>query len=398
MGADLASFNAILKEDYLPPIIDMLNNKILLWNRLKRNSEFISGKEAVIPLKIGRNRGMGSRAEGGTLPTAGKQRHANARYGMKYHYGRIKITGPVIAAARDDDGAFGRAMDIEVDGLIKDFSREMNTQFNGDGTGRLATIVTATSSTAWIMDSVINLEVDDEIDCYTHANPGTYRGTAKILTVDPATKGITLDTAIAGGIATDAIYRKGNRDTDSFNVSSGLYDIIDDANPLAGNLGGINRTTTPYWRANVTDAASAPLSMEMIEEMLDKIDINGDGEVSAFYTNHYQARKLGAQLIPDRRFVSEGQVMKLDGGRKVTTYDDLPIFKDRHAPAGKFACVDESTIEFQQMSEIEWMDLDGAILQRVPNEDAYEGTLFLYGNLVGKDMANNGMIENLEEA
>jgi len=123
---DVSTYDSILKEDYLPPIRELLNDDKVLAEYIMDGDEWISGKHAYIPLHTGRNEGVGARAEDGTLPTALSQGYDNATYTSKYVYGRLRITGPVEAASRDTDGAFEKALDREVSGLMRDLKHEMN--------------------------------------------------------------------------------------------------------------------------------------------------------------------------------------------------------------------------------------------------------------------------------
>ena len=71
MGSTLSTFDAILKTQYLGPIREQLNSSSVLYSRLEKNEDSVVGKNFTIPLHYGRNEGVGARAEGGTLPSAG---------------------------------------------------------------------------------------------------------------------------------------------------------------------------------------------------------------------------------------------------------------------------------------------------------------------------------------
>jgi hypothetical protein len=50
------------------------------------------------------------------------------------------------------------------------------------------------------------------------------------------------------------------------------------------------------------------------------------------------------------------------------------------------------------MSDWEFMEEDGAVLNRVPNTDAYEGTLFLYAELATDGRNAHAKIGSLAES
>ena len=70
-----ADFDSILKDFYLGPVQDTLNNKTVLLNRLSGDSEYVSGRNIIIPMRIGRNEGRGAAGKGGKLPNPGQQEY-----------------------------------------------------------------------------------------------------------------------------------------------------------------------------------------------------------------------------------------------------------------------------------------------------------------------------------
>ena len=73
MALNLSAAAGVLKDDYQPAVREQLNNAHMLLNQIERNSKDTEGTAAVLSLHVSRNSGVGARAEGGTLPTAGHQ-------------------------------------------------------------------------------------------------------------------------------------------------------------------------------------------------------------------------------------------------------------------------------------------------------------------------------------
>lgn len=134
-GASLATFDAILKNQYLGPVREQLNNATVLLTQIDKDSDSVTGKNFTIPLHYAGNNSPTSLAENGTLPAAGYQAYKETIVPMKYIYGRIQISGPSIKAARNDSGAFVRAIDSETKGLTRDMKKWLNTKLWADGTG-----------------------------------------------------------------------------------------------------------------------------------------------------------------------------------------------------------------------------------------------------------------------
>jgi hypothetical protein len=83
-GANLTTLSDILKEYYLGPVAEQLNNEVLLLSRLESKSEDLVGKRAYVPLHVSRSGGIGARAEDAALPSAGNQDYDKAVYDLKY--------------------------------------------------------------------------------------------------------------------------------------------------------------------------------------------------------------------------------------------------------------------------------------------------------------------------
>ena len=72
----LSSVSDILKEYYLGPVAEQLNNEVFLVSRLESRSEDLVGKRAYIPLHTSRSGGIGARDENDSLPDAGNQTYS----------------------------------------------------------------------------------------------------------------------------------------------------------------------------------------------------------------------------------------------------------------------------------------------------------------------------------
>lgn len=409
MGADTSTFSTILKEDYKDPIVDILNSKTLLLSRIQRNTEDVVGKRAYLPFNVSRNEGTGARAEGGTLPTAGAQGYNDAVFPMTYHYGRIQVSGPVIAAAANDTGAFTRAVDSETKGMVRDILKDQNRQLFQDGSGFLA--ARASGGTAGgatiVVDSIQHLRVGMVVDLMeatasaTVPTALTNNSALTISSIARSTKTITFSSNIGTSTTSSTrLVRQGSVAKELYGLdaifkqSSGLLNV----NILNGvpNFGGVDHTlaANEWYLANglfgTTAGTNRPFSFDLLDEAKDVVDIEGDGEISLWITNHAIYRRAAKQLLPDRRYpTKDGQVGKLDGGYGVLDYNDVPIAKDRDCQDNRIYGLDEQTIMLFEMTDWDWMDKDGDILCRVPNVDAYEATMFKYQQLGCSDKKNN---------
>ena len=138
MTATTTTLDKALKEYYLPPAREQLNNENMMLAQIERTTQHVEGREAVLSLHVGRNSGIGARAEGGELPTAGNQQYIDARVGLAYNYLRIRVSGQAMKATASDSGSFVRALSNEMTNGVNDLRRDINRQIFNDGNGTIA--------------------------------------------------------------------------------------------------------------------------------------------------------------------------------------------------------------------------------------------------------------------
>ncbi len=136
-GLDLAGFDAVLKEDYEKTVITLYSNKVKALNMFSKESGSWEGREVTYPLNVSRNQGVMFTSENGLLPDAGNQGYAQTKIPIRFTHGRIQLSIQVIKHSRSNKGAFKRAMDQEMSGLIRDLARDRNRAMFSDGNGTL---------------------------------------------------------------------------------------------------------------------------------------------------------------------------------------------------------------------------------------------------------------------
>jgi hypothetical protein len=137
MAQNLAGFASILKEFYLGPIQDQLNEETLVCDMFEKASVDWNGRQVIIPVHIGRNAAVGWRGEGTALPNSPaalpvpggqpQQQYANLTATAQYLYGVFRITGPAMAAAgKGGANSFVGWVDSEMNRLVTDVKNQCN--------------------------------------------------------------------------------------------------------------------------------------------------------------------------------------------------------------------------------------------------------------------------------
>jgi hypothetical protein len=427
MAFNLTTADKILKIDYEGPVREQLNTQKVLVSKLKKNYKDFVGRQAYIPVHKGRNVGIGARAESGTLPTAGSQQYDSLIYTVKYLYGRIGLTGPAIAASKNSAGAFVRAVQSEMEGLVKDLAQDENRQLWHDGSGILTRCTSGADDTGLHVESTKFLKAGQTFQCVNGADGGANAHSSQdsdtITSIDgpqDATKGTAFSTD-----ANDVIIADGSRAYSTTTVWKaarelwGLQAIVAAVNPggtgqangLDGAtyadsyIGQVTRTGNPWHQANVlgnSDTLRA-LTLDLMQQAFDLSDIEGDTFPGLILTNHAIKRRYASLLQADKRYPAGGEIT-LDGGYKALEFNGVPLVADKDASLtftpqqlNRIYFLAMSSLEYHILEDWGWMEKDGAVLSRVSNKDEYEATMYSYRQLgVNRSNANTVLTDLAE--
>ena len=417
-GANLGTLSQILKEYYLGPVTEQLNNEVLLLSRLEAKSEDLVGKRAYVPLHWGRSGGVGARSESAALPAAGKQQYEKAVYDLKYLYGRVEVTGPSMAKTKNEAGAFLQALKSELDGVRNDLKKDLARQVYGGGTGAIATGTAGSTTTLTVPVEAIRKGqiypgmVVDIFDVSASTTVATYVKVA-VDSVNVSTGVVTfaasgLDGASAVPLAAalasgDYIVRSGvTVSSASVDNTYSLSDEIDGLQRIVASsatpLGGITPTGNSAWWDNQRVTASGTagsgstyaLTLEDIQKGLNLARIAG-GMPSSVITSLGVQREFYMLLQDLVRYVEPDSATGYAAGFKALSYNGMPIIADIDAPYGKMFILDESTIKVFSDQDWHFLDADGLTLRQVTGYDKFEAILARYMNL-GATRRNNQVV------
>ena len=420
MGATLTTISNVLKEFYLGPLRDQLNSKVLALNLLQVSNENLEGLEAVLPLHTNRSSGVGARPELGVLPVAGNQVYAQAKYNLKYHYGRVQVSGQSIAKSASDAGSFLRAMKAELDMIKDDLAVDFARQVYGDGTGVIevcgssgpSTTITLASAQA-IKKGFLHVGMIVDVSLISTGAPITNGSLVAITAVNAATPSITVGpSGIAGGgsgsvtvTGANAIYRGGNVTNGPVvnEMDAGLQAILSTS---ANTVGLINAASAgnEYWD-NLRDATGGAITLTGATGPI-LVNLNRAYSAGAdnllFVTTPGLVRRLFAS--PDFSGAGTGNVRFVNskqfaGGFSSITVDvgngPIELASDRHAPWGKGFVIDRDHIKLFTPGDWDFMQRDGLTIRSMgvgaSAIDAYEAVLFRYANL-GTDRRNSSVV------
>lgn len=421
MALNLAAADAVLKEDYKGPVVSLLNNGNVMLAQVERNSEDIVGRRWVAPLHVGRNSGVGARAEGGTLPSAGNQQYADSIGPVRYMYARIELTGPVIAAMSKDRGSFIRAVKPEMEGAVDDAKRDYCRQLWGESNGRIAVCGVTSSSTTVVLasttraDQLRHLEEGFKISLGTLADPVSVASDRSVVSVNETAKTIVIS---GGAVTTDAtvfVFRHGaggasdnsGNPNDGQIELTGLQTMVDDT----AVLHTVNPSTVPKWKAGVhTNPAGAGTNRSISENLVNQAlmgqEIKSGKVVEMLVGSDGVYRAYSNVLTSLKRMMD---TVELKGGYAGVTIGtqqmgkkgakNLALTWDRDCPNNRLYGLCPSDFTFYELEDWDWIDpnANGSVLTQVGDTDAYKATLKKYGEMVCRKRNSQFVIKDITE-
>lgn len=350
--ADLTSVEPMLKEVWPDAFETAFSSEIVGIARVEQTGEGISqdmsGRYVVIPMKVKRNQGIGSRAERAILPLPGKQGYVGTRVTMRYQYGIGDITLQGLKLADREPRSFVNLLDQEMTGLRDDVMKDYARQFYGDGTGTIATVdenTTTTANTSILgFDSVQYLEEEMRVDIVNTAGPTVVITAAEITAIDVDTKRVTFDVNVSTGAVGHVIVRTG--------------DYNQEINGLGAFLGGaevqnLSAATEGKWEAPVYTAGAARAYDEMLLiKALDAGRRKSGKFASVIFTSFGGRRAIYSALSADRQFTNTVEfahgfsALPFNyGGKIIPVMEDPDYPTDHDAAETSFTGINEDTLK-----------------------------------------------------
>lgn len=306
MGVDSSTIDGMLKKVYTSKSIENLQNmEDGTYKKLKISDKKPDGQGYTFGVNVkGNERGQGYQNELEALRTAGSQTPVQGVVLPKIATHTIRFSGLSLEIAEGGEESMADNVTFQVDEGIKDFAKMRNAAFFRDGTGKLAQVNGAVSSSTSVVVNngvLTHLRVGMFIDAINSGGTKQISG-IEILDVDIATSTITL--ASAQSCDDDCwIYREGTADnapTDGKEIA-GLKLITDDGTVLT-IFEGINRTTYPKFQGLQLAAAGANVSDDILQRADSRVLIQGNRKTTDVISSTSQFRKYLSIVTPMKEY------------------------------------------------------------------------------------------------
>jgi hypothetical protein len=412
---DLTAIADTLKYVYGQGIANQFADETTGYNLIPKSERQPKGLGYEFAIRYARAQGVGARAESAKLPDPLVGKFDRGRILPKYMYGSLRLTGPMIEAAKADVAAFVDGLADSVDDIYQSLIVDMNRQFWGDGFGLIATLsdtsdALTTSSTTWtvpvnnkvgtmymqegmlvdffngtaadqsaVASRISSVDVQGKT-CEMEYNDGTYKTNHP----DATFAGYTIATStVASG---SFMVKMGTRESTHATSNTpkeitGMAGIFDDGTLIA-TFENIAVATYPRWKANILDNSSVDrnLSLDLMMQGVDMARIASGKRISRMWMGLGQRRQYANLLLPDVRF----QPTQLKGGYEVLTFaagdGTVEILIDPICTPGTIYMEPAGVVQKYEMTPLGWGNLDQQMHWR-SGYDEWDQFLRLYTNL-----------------
>lgn len=408
MAQTTANADAVLKEFYLTPIREQLNQRCVLmfaadddqpgeasssgnegkgqdyeWKGFTRESEGVefAGREWVLPVHTNRNEGLGAIAEGGPLPTAGQQGWQDLKDKLHHNLGSIRLSRYAIKLSEKKPGVFLRLLDAETKGMVMDIRKDVNRQGFSNQTGELAACVKEAESKEFEVNSVQFLRIGMVIDIVKITTNVVLASERTIEAINAATKVITYSGTAVKQTTEHRLVRHGSWNNEINGLGNMIANTVEVGKIKAKTLHGIDPSTNAYWNSAVLTAEGNPFSEDQGQQLVDKVGAGGQAEVELIITTRGIRRRYVNTLKSQKRF-NDSDSVTLRGGFKAILFNEMPMVFEDDCPKGEMWFLNSEAMMWIYLDAGEdgkggwnWVDDDGAILSRAvdrtDNFDAY---------------------------
>jgi len=403
--ATRTTYANLLRQVYTPKLWQLQNRDRILLQLLQRDeANYAEGTQINVRLHTAGAHGVGW-STAGTLPSPGAQLGNTASTNYKRIYGRIKVDGALMASTRGPSAAEVRALQFEAQNMIEDLADALAYDIWQDGTGRLGAQIVAldTPAAGDFRLAKANCGIKKNMILDTSSTTGTGDDAETTVTVDSIAEdsndssqyAVLTNGTTGDGSYSDVVYyayRQGSRG----DAIDGIASIVSDT----GTYLGINRATAgnEFWKAQVLDngGTNREITLSLIQEAIDAVEKNSPGTVKIIVTTHAIWNKIANLLVADKRY--GGSEQTLNGWCRALMFrDDIPVVRDKYAPANTAYGLDLDTWTVYQDSEGGFIDEDGQILRQVSGSDAFEASWRRYLQLVCHDPASNFKLSDIAE-
>lgn len=283
----------------------------------------------------------------------------------------IQFSGLVSKALEGGEESFAKAVVDALDKARERLKKDENRQFFGYGTGVLSSpsATVASNLLSFTVASAQYFRANQVIDIFTSTGGASVVSGVRLADVDKVNGILYLPVSIGTALAsTNVIVKQNilNSAPTSGKEMMGLEGITDDTTLLATFQG---LTATQIWRGRNIAAASANLTSDLIQRLIDDVHVIGGETIDMLITHPRQRRAYLNLVVPQKRY-ADGD---MDTGFSKLAFNGIDIFLDEDCQIDHLYAIKKSMVRKFELSPMAMASHDGSdVFLRLANQDVFQ--------------------------
>jgi hypothetical protein len=340
------------------------------------------------------NESVGAINETESFRTIDNENYAQWKVSPKVLTAPVNISGLAARAAEGDEESFVNALVHALDMAKERLLKDENRQFFGLGNGLLASPSASAASnvTSFTCDSAQYLRRNMVVDIFQGATKTV--DSIRISDVDKVTGIVYFATSLGAAVtATSQLVKENIRDSAASDgkEAMGLRGIVDDGSDLT-TFQDIDASASRIWRGRRIDAASASLTSDLLQRLLDDVYVLSGEMPDKLIMHPKQGRKYLDIVMPQKRYTDQSY----DAGFQKLSFNGTELWKEVDCQHDTVYALKLSEIAKFEVAPLEMGGLEGSDkFLRSGGKDVFEAYWRHYMNFGARRRNCHGKIVSL---
>ena len=380
--SDLTSFLGSFKRNYSEgsDVLKVQQNlKASFWGTIGVSPLKPSAQGIYNPVIMSGNENGGAIAEKEGFQTPGSVDPVQPTISAKLVVWPFEVTGSLIRQSETSKVAFARGLDAQQKDNLGRMYSDLNRQAWGTGTGQITLANGAGVATAsLVVDDPFQFRKGMKIDAYASIGGAKEIDGIEVTAINRSTSTLTL--ASVQTWSDNAVIVKKNIlngvTAPNYKEIMGWRGIAD-TTTFSTTFQGVAVSSYGDWTGNVVDAASAPVSQDLLQRTYNRAPIIGGEIPNKLCSNYGQARTFLNTEIQKTRY----EPGKVEGGNTVLKWGPLEWMVDHTYPIGEIGMMRSEGIQKYQTKDVHLSSLSGQGLYQNVGFDSIGGYYAYEGNI-----------------
>jgi hypothetical protein len=398
MTFDLTRASAITKERYPADEVQRMSYKNRPLFAMLEKDESFTGELMKVPQQYGNPQNRSTKFSQAKAGTSSSSYEAFKIERVK-NYSFASIDNETILATENDDGAFLRALESEMDGAFEAIANDLGQTVWGDGTHTIG-VISAVNTTTKVITLVnesdsVNFEVGMSLE-FSDDLTGTtvHSGAAQVSAVDRENGTVTYAGVVAGIAADDYIFPAGDKNSALSGVGAWIPYGSNRATALAASYWGVTRSTDPTRLGGwYKDFSTLPIE-EALSKFVALLGREG-GNPDVIFLNPMDWDELKRSLGSKVQYVNKMIAQVGFQGIQIVGYNGvLECYADRWVPYGYASVMQMNTWKLCSLGPvIRTFNTDGLLMLRSQTSDGVDIQINSYAQLKCNAVGYNGWVK-----